>query len=182
MAFADSILDADSFSCGAGLRVMYGLRLLSEAIPKVTGKVFSRKYTMLGRIVTHWEDIVGADLADKAQPVKLRYMKKKHPKAKATAALDIATSSANATVLHYQKDVILERINQIFGERWITAIRFVPVASNAPADEFQRPARRKPLTGQEKQHLSSMLENIEDPDLQEKLKNLGTAILQDKPS
>lgn len=161
---------------------MYGLRLLSEAIPKVTDKVFSRKYNMLGRLVTRWSDIVGEELAGKTQPVKIRYYKSKKPGQKATASLDIATSSADATALHYQKDLILERINQIFGDRWITAIRFVPIAANAPSPVKRSVKSRKPLTTEEKQHLSDVLENVEDPDLLEKLKNLGTAILQDKRS
>ncbi|MCB9995703.1 MAG: DUF721 domain-containing protein [Rhodospirillales bacterium] len=160
---------------------MYGLRLLSETVPKVTDKVFSRKYTMLGRLVTRWQDIVGPELADKTQPVKIRYMKHKSDKGKATASLDIATSSADATVLHYQKDLILERINQIFGDRWITAIRFVPIAANAPAPK-KRPKPTKILTPDEKKHLSAVLESVEDPELQEKLQKLGTAILQDQQS
>ncbi len=165
-----------------GLAVMYGLKLLSEAIPKVTGKVFSRKYTMLGRLVTRWNDVVGEELANKTQPVKIRYFKSKKSKEKPTASLDIACSSAEATALHYQKDLILERINQIFGDSWITAIRFVPIAANADTLKNRRPTPSKPLTSEEKEHLSTVLENINDPDLQEKLESLGTAILQDKQS
>lgn len=137
---------------------------------------------MLGRLVTHWEDIIGKDLATKAQPVKIRYMKSKRPGVKSTASLDIAATSANATVLHYQKDLIIERINQIFGDRWITSIRFVPIASNEPETPSKPKKRQKTLTVTEKQHLSTMLESIQDPDLREKLSNLGSAILQDSKS
>lgn len=161
---------------------MVGLRLLSEAIPGVTGKVFSRKYIMIGRLVTRWQDIVGPELAGKTQPVKIRYIKSKKKDVKATASLDIGCSSADATILHYQKDLILERINQIFGDRWITAIRFVPVAANAPAASRRRATPPKPLTMEEKEHLSSVLGKVEDPDLLEKLKSLGSAILQDRRS
>ncbi len=135
---------------------------------------------MLGRIVTRWHDIVGPELADKTQPVKLRYMKKKaNAKGKATASLDIATPTADATLLHYQKDLILERINRIFGENWITAIRFVPMASN---ETETRPVKKKkkPLTEDKKHELSNMLDDIDDPEIQERLKRLGTAILQDE--
>lgn len=161
---------------------MHGLRLLSESIPGVTGKVFSRKYIMLGRLVTRWQDIVGPDLACKTQPVKIRYIKSRKKDVKATASLDIGCSSADATLLHYQKDLILERINQIFGDRWITAIRFVPVAANAPDGGWKRPLPPKPLTTEQKELLSSVLENVKDPDLMAKLKSLGSAILQDRQS
>jgi len=108
------------------------MRPLSDSVTKVTGKTFSRKYVALGRVISHWTDIVGKDFASKAQPVKIQYRYKKKTaqksnakKEKPQATLEIATSSADATIMHYQKDVILERINQIFGDAWITAIRFV---------------------------------------------------------
>ena len=100
------------------------LKLISDAVPKVTSKTFSRKYIALGRIVTHWEDIIGKEIADKAQPVKIHYRKAKDKQKKAEATLEVAVTSADAALLHYQKDVILERINQIFGDRWVTDLKF----------------------------------------------------------
>ena len=159
---------------------MSGPKLIADSVSKVTGGVFSKKYIMLGRIVTQWEDIVGKELSGKAQPVKIRYFKSKNDARKATASLDIAVSSADATVLHYQKDLILERINRIFGDNWITAIRFVPKAAE---EQQKRPLlrrRQKQLTVAEKQSLSEIVKDIPDPDMQKKLMNLGTAILQDR--
>lgn len=156
---------------------MPGLRLLSETIPKVTGRAFTRKYIMLGRLVTNWEDIVGADMAARTRPAKLRYYKARKQGEKAGASLDIGCAGADATILHYRKDLILERINAIFGERWITAIRFVPEAANAAAPP--PPQTRKTLTETEKEHLSRLLANVDDPDLHEKLQSLGSAIMQD---
>lgn len=158
---------------------MAGFRLLSNAVPKVTGQVFNRKYVMLGRLVTHWQDIVGKDMALKAQPVKIRYIKPKTKAGKATATLEIAVSTADATLLHYKKDLILEKINQIFGDKWITAIRFVPQASNT--ENKLQPVKR-PLTAREKQNLRKILDSVTDPEIKEKLENLGEAILQGDPS
>ncbi len=156
---------------------MSGPRLISESIPRVAGQIFSRKYIMLGRLVTRWEEIVGADLAGKAQPVKIRRFKNKD--GSWAASLDIAASTADATLLHYRKDLILERINQIFGEKLVNAIRFVPIAANT---QKPPPIRKKPkiLTSDQKTYLADLLEGVDDPEMQEKLKNLGTAILQDK--
>lgn len=153
-----------------------GLRLLSEVVPAVAGQVFSRKYIMLGRLVTRWDDIVGADLAAKAQPVKLRPYKKDGNKT--LFSLDIATTTADATLLHYRKDLILQRINQIFGGGWISALRFVPQAANAP---LRKPRRAlAPLTARQKTYLSDLLESVPDSEMQTHLENLGKAILQDK--
>ena len=135
---------------------------------------------MLGRLVTRWEDIVGADLAAKTQPVKIRYYKPKNG-GEASASLDIASSPADATVLHYRKDLILERINQIFGNRWITAVRFVPAAANTQRTApISRP--KKILSEAQKGSVSSLLTGISDPDIQSRLERLGHAILQDSPA
>jgi len=155
---------------------MYGLKPLSERIPAIAGQAFSRKFVMLGRILTYWTDIVGADLASKTQPVKLQYRKPKDG-GKATATLSISTSSAEATMLHYRKELILERINQIFGEKFVTAVRFVP--TETAEQDFKKPGKpRKILTETDKTYLSGVLESIEDPGLKAQLENLGKAILQ----
>ncbi len=150
------------------------MRPLSESTGRVAGKTFNRKYVALGRILTHWEDIIGAKMAGKAQPVKLRYIKHEKSK-KPTATLDIATTTADATLLHYQKDLILERINQIFGDQWVSAIRFVSMPSNKAPSAPKKPKR--PLTGAEKNHLSGVLGNIEDEDMHRVLENLGKAVM-----
>lgn len=153
------------------------MRPLSDAVGRVTGKNFSRKFVSIGRIVTQWPDIIGENLAEKAQPVKIHYRKKPGNK-KPEASLDIACSTADATLLHYQKDLIIERINQIFGERWITAIRFV----NIPAGEVKakQPKRRIPLTQEEKNTLSHMLSEIDDDEIRTKLNDLGQAMISDE--
>lgn len=132
---------------------------------------------MLGRLVTNWPDIVGKDLADKASPVKIRYRKVPGQK-NAEAALDIAVSTADATLLHYRVGVILERINQIFGEQIVTSIRFVPLAANETPPK-RRSLFKKPISPKDKAELANILENIDDVELKERLEVLGTSILQD---
>lgn len=154
---------------------MSGPRLISEAIPRVAGQVFSKKYIMLGRLVTRWSEITGEELALKTHPVKIHYRKKRGQE-KPEATLDIAASTADATLLHYRKDLILQRINLIFGDSWITAIKFVPMASNTPLPRIRR---KKLLTETEKAQIASTVCDIRDTEMQERLKSLGEAILSD---
>ena len=149
------------------------MRPLSESTARVSGKCFERKYISLGRIVKHWVDIVGPKLADKAAPVKINYRKGAKGK-KPTTSLDIAVDSANATALHYQKGLILERINQLFGEEWITAIRFVHIPVN---NSVMRPKKvAPPLSPSEKKLLSEAVSRITDNEIQTRLLSLGEAI------
>lgn len=154
------------------------LKLLSDALPKVNSKIFARKYIALGRIVTNWDDIIGVELADKAQPIKIHYRKVRDNGKKSEAVLEVAVTSANAALLQYQKDVILERINQIFGDRWITDLKF----KHVPVDRKQAivKKRKRSLSLDEEKNLSEMLENIDDPDIKSRLESMGTSLFKDR--
>ena len=153
------------------------MRPLSESTSRVAGKCFERKYISLGRIVKCWPDIVGQRLADKAQPVNLFYRKSIKGKL-AQTRLDIAVDSATATVLHYQKDLILERINQLFGEAWVTSIRFVHIPANTQKPKIKN--SNPPLAASEKKLLSEAVSRITDSEIQKRLLSFGEAMLKDK--
>ena len=150
------------------------LRPVSESVAKITKGTFARKFISLGRILSSWPEIVGEDLAGRAQPVKLHYRKPKSAADQPQATLDIAVTSADATLLHYQKDLILERINQLFGERWVTAIRFVHVAAN---EAEVAPAERR-LSEDEKNAINQSLSHIEDEEIRKRLEKLGQGVLR----
>ena len=151
------------------------LRPIADSVASITKGTFTRKFISLGRILSSWEEIVGPEMAGRAQPLKLHYRKPKTAKDQPQASLDIAVSSADATSLHYQKDLILERINQLFGERWVTAIRFVHVAAN----EADLPeAASIPLSEDDKAALNQSLSAIEDDEIRKRLEKLGQGVLR----
>jgi hypothetical protein len=153
------------------------MRPISEATARIAKQNFSKKYISLGRIIAHWDEIVGADFCRCTQPVKINYRKPK-PGEKPSATLDIAAAGAFATTLHYRKDLILERINQIFGERWITGIRFVDLPTQSQAKSLRK--AKKSLTEGEKTYLSSLLQDVQDQAVRERLERLGQAIIEDQ--
>ncbi len=157
---------------------MSGLRPLSDSIARLTKGTFTRKFISLGRILSSWPEIVGEDLAGRTQPVKLHYRKPKNAAESPKASLDIAVSSADATALHYQKDLILERINQLFGERWVSSIRFVHVAANAPAERDPYSAPPAALSEEEKQRVNQMVADIGDEEIRKRLEKLGQGVLR----
>ncbi len=153
------------------------LRPLSEGVSALTSKTFSRKFVSLSRILSHWDDIMGPEMAGKTQPVKVRYRKPKDAKSNPQATLDIAVSSADSVALHYQVELILERINQVFGERWITGLRFVHQPSNTDRpDDIPLPKRQ--LNKGEQERLESILLGVQDDNLRKQLEKLGQAVLR----
>lgn len=166
------------------------MRPLSESTSRIAGKTFERKFVALGRIVSQWEEIVGEKLAGKAQPVKIHYQKPRKGSADKDrgARLDIAAREAEATILRMQTGAILERINLLFGDQWITSIRFVTVPSNnAEMSKEMRQKKRitlmnRILSDTEQNFLNNTLEEIKDSDIKAKLEKLGEAILRKEQS
>ncbi len=149
--------------------------LVSENVPKLTGKVFSRKYISLGRVVSYWPEIIGREMAERACPVKINYRKPKKKTARPEATLEIAASSADAAVMQYQTGVILERINQIFKDRWITSIRFVHLPANRAGNKKE--LKRISLDHEKQAFLGSMLDEVSDPEIKERLGSLGAHVI-----
>lgn len=156
---------------------MSDLRPLSASVSRLTSETFSKKFVALGRILNSWNDIIGPELAVKAQPVKIHYRKPKDKSEKPQATLDIAATSADATVLHYQKDLILARINQIFGDSWINSIRFVHIPANSEQNTpiYTRNIR---LNEDDLAKIQDDLKGIEDDDIRKQLEKLGQSILK----
>ena len=158
------------------------MRPLSESTARIAGKTFERKYISLGRILSQWSDIVGEELASKAQPVKIHHQKNN----KKGARLDIAASEAHATTLRMQVGLILERLNRLFGDQWITSIRFVSIPINQ--DDYSKSMKKKrrdtirnaPLSGEDENFLAKTLEEIKDSDIKAKLEKLGQAIIKEE--
>jgi hypothetical protein len=86
-------------------------------------------------ILTHWPDIVGADLATFACPIELKFPRGRN--AGATLHLRIASGAA-ATLLQLKTPTILSRVNGFLGYEAVSAIQVAQgplprVARKAPA-------------------------------------------------
>lgn len=84
------------------------------------------------RILTHWEEIVGAELAGMCRPVEVRYGRVRYDGTtndSQGAKLVILTRGAFAPMLEMRKREILDRINAVYG---YPAIRHVILTQTAP--------------------------------------------------
>jgi hypothetical protein len=161
-----------------------GLRPIAKSVHTVSDKTFSRKHIALARMMQRWCDIIGTDLADQAQPSKIKYRKsgpdnrKGCNKKQSRAILVIAVHSAQSTLLHYRKDLILSRINQIFGEDWITDIQFTHIPANSQSNSTWRrnTSRTANLAPEEEKKLTNILDNVGDDELRHRLDRFGKAI------
>ena len=157
---------------------MSDLRPLASSVAQLTSQTFSKKFVALGRVLNNWDDIIGPEMAVKAQPVKIHYRKPKDKNDKPQATLEIAATSADATVLHYQKDLILARINQVFGDSWITNLRFVHIAANTENNYALPRKLSAPLPQADLDGLKAELADIDDEEIRNCLEKLGQSVLK----
>ena len=83
----------------------------------------------VSRVLTHWPEIAGADIAAIARPVQIGY-----GRGGLGATLTVLTVGAQAPMLEMQKDRLRERINAVYGYNAIARIRIVQTAATGFAE------------------------------------------------
>ena len=160
--------------------------------PPRSGKGFKRAATLVqsrirtasesrgfavARLLTHWPDIVGPEIASMARPVNVTYGRG------FGATLTLLTTGAEAPMLEMQKETIRERVNACYGYAAIQKIRVTQTAATGfaegqvdftPAPNKTRPAPISPEVT-EKAHAATT--GVGDASLREALERLGANIL-----
>jgi len=94
------------------------------------------------RLLTHWEEIAGPEVARMARPVEVSY----GHNAGFGATLVLLTTGANAPMLEMQKEQIRERVNATYGYSAISRIRITQTAPTGFAEgqaQFARPPKKQ---------------------------------------
>lgn len=131
----------------------------------------------VSKLLTHWEEIMGPDIACISVPVHVRYGRQG-----LGATLTLLTTGANAPLLEMQKEQIRAKANACYG---YNAISRVAITQTAPTgfSEGQVLFRRKekskttPLSPQTLQAAAKMTGEVEDNSLKQALERLGQNIL-----
>ncbi|MBT26349.1 MAG: RNA-binding protein, partial [Rhodobacteraceae bacterium] len=71
------------------------------------------------RLLTHWPEVVGEDIAAIARPVDVKYGRS----GGFGATLTLLTTGAQAPMLEMQKDQIRQKVNGVYGYNAIARIR-----------------------------------------------------------
>lgn len=81
------------------------------------------------RLLTHWPDVVGQDLALTTRPVKIGYSRDGFG-----ATLTVLVSSAHAPMVQMQLPKIIERVNAVYGYAAISKISLTQTAPTGFAE------------------------------------------------
>ncbi|WGW04899.1 DUF721 domain-containing protein [Tropicibacter oceani] len=130
------------------------------------------------RVLTHWEEIAGADIAAISRPVEISY-----GRGGFGATLTLLTTGANAPMLEMQKEQLRERINAVYGYNAITRLRVTQTAATGfaegQADFNHRPKQaEKPRPNPEQtERARSAAMQVGDAGLRAALERLGANVI-----
>ncbi|MFD3190361.1 DUF721 domain-containing protein [Sedimentitalea sp. HM32M-2] len=131
----------------------------------------------VSRLLTHWAEIAGPEIAAIAQPVNVGY-----GRGGFGATLTVLTTGAQAPMLEMQKETLREKVNAVYGYNAISRVRITQTAATGfaegqavfaakPAAEPPEPDARTLAQAQES------VRPIENDDLRAALERLGRNVL-----
>ncbi len=144
---------------------------LADLVGKAVGDAFAKQGFAAAEIVTHWQEIVGDELAKRSEPVKLVWPRRDDPDS--VGVLTVRVEGAYALEIQHLQPVVIERVNRYFG--WCCvgriAIRQGPVVSRRKS-----PVPSKEPTPEEIARTRATLGNFEDDALGQSVARLGALI------
>ncbi len=133
----------------------------------------------VSRLLTHWEEIAGGDLAAIARPVNVSYSKSGFG-----ATLTVLTTGPYAPMVEMQKETLRTRVNGVYGYNAISRVRVTQTAPTGFAEgqaDFSyapKPVAEKPEIAPEiRDQAASLADPVGDSSLREALERLGRNVL-----
>ena len=128
----------------------------------------------VSRLLTHWAEVVGPDIARVARPVDVKYGRG------FGATLTLLTTGAEAPMLEMQKDRIRDRVNACYGYAAIQKVRITQTAATGFAEGHAvfEPMPKAPKTPQPiPQEIRTAAKGVGSDDLRAALERLGANVL-----
>lgn len=130
------------------------------------------------RLLTHWAEIVGDDVASIARPVDVKYGRQG-----LGATLTVLTTGAQAPMLEMQKEQIRARVNAVYGYNAISRLRITQTAptgfaeGQASFDHRSKPKQPVAPAPEIMQEAATVAENVTDESLRRALETLARNVL-----
>lgn len=129
------------------------------------------------RLLTHWDEIAGPEIARISRPVEVSYAKGGFG-----ATLVLLTTGSNAPILEMEKDKLRARVNAVYGYSAIARVRVTqtaPTGFSSGQIAFSDP-KPKPKPGPSKavvKRASEQVAPVKDAGLRAALEQLGANII-----
>lgn len=158
-------------------RRMRGFEPASGLLKERIRKAGESRGFAVTRVLTHWAEIAGADIAAVARPVKVSY-----PRDGFGATLTLLTTGAQAPIVEMQKETIRERVNACYGYAAIARIHITQTAPTGFAEgqvQFTPAPKAPPAPPSPEvvKRAAAASEGVQDEGLRAALEALGQNIL-----
>ena len=123
-------------------RRMRGFERTSGLLTDKIRKASEKRGFAETRVLTHWPEVVGAEIAAVARPISVSYSRGGFG-----ATLTVLTTGAQAPMLEMQKDRLREQVNAAYGYNAISRVRITQTAPTGFSDgqaRFEAPAPVQP--------------------------------------
>ncbi len=149
-------------------------RPLGEVARKYLADTFARQGFASTELVTHWADIVGAEISASCEPVRIQWPRRVDIDTPDPATLVLRVEGPVAIEIQHLSGVIIERVNRFFGWRAVGRIAL----RQAPLTRRQVKRPRPPVDAEATARVAAGLTDIVDQNLRQALARLGAAIKQ----
>lgn len=154
-----------------------GFQAMSNLISGTVRKSGESRGFAIMRLLTHWDDIVGSDIAGMAQPVNVGYSRNGFG-----ATLTILCKGVHAPIVQTMAPQIREKVNALYG---YSAISRVAITQTAPAGFHEgqaaflraEPARAREIPPEVQTASKAVSEGVEDQGLRSALEALAQNVL-----
>ena len=116
---------------------------LGRLVGKTLADAFARQGFASTGLVTRWPEIVGAEIADHAEPMRMHWPRRVHEDDPEPATLVLRVEGPAALEIQHLSGVIIERVNRFFGWR---AVGRIPLRQAPLARRAKRRSRPLPPT------------------------------------
>lgn len=138
-------------------------------------KVGEQRGFAVSRLMTHWAEVVGADLAALCRPVKVGY-----GRGGMGATLTVLTRGAAGPMLQARLPELRDRVNACYGYNAVGQIRVTQTSAHGfaePAAGYDGPPAPAEPTPAARRAAERSAEPISDPELRAALAALGSRVL-----
>jgi hypothetical protein len=145
---------------------------LSQIVGKTIADAFARQGFASTGLVTHWPEIVGAEIADHAEPMRMIWPRRVHEDDPDPATLVLRVEGPVALEIQHLSAVIIEKVNRFFGWRAVGRIQL----RQAP---LMRRDKKKPPPGPDPEvvaRFAAGMSDVADDGLRDALARLAAAV------
>jgi hypothetical protein len=148
------------------------VRPLADLVGPALTAAFKQQGFASVELVTHWEDIVGGEIAAHCEPMKINWPRQREAEDPEPATLVLRCQGPAAIEIQHLAGVIVERVNRFLGWRAIDriALRQAPLARRA------KPRPPPAIDAAEARRIAEQMTDIADDDLRAALGRLGAAV------